>query len=120
MVFHLSSPAHIFISSSPDVGRAEWKLDLRRLLPHDPGMNLSLVGKRALVCGSSAGIGRAAAVELALLGAEVTLLARNAEKLEQVRGSLDASKGQKHSFAVADFASVDSVREVARMLAAGS
>jgi 3-oxoacyl-[acyl-carrier protein] reductase len=77
-------------------------------------MNLSLNGKRALVCGSTAGIGRAAAVELALLGAEVTLLARNAEKLKAVRDSLDASKGQKHHWAAADFANVDSVREAAR------
>lgn len=77
-------------------------------------MELSLVGKRALVCGSTAGIGRAAAVELALLGAEVTLLARNAEKLKAVRDSLDVSKGQKHHWAAADFANVDSVREAAR------
>ncbi len=77
-------------------------------------MELSLVGKRALVCGSTAGIGRAAAVELALLGAEVTLLARNAEKLRAVRDSLDASGGQKHHWAAADFANVESVREVAR------
>ena len=37
-------------------------------------MNLSLVGKNALVCGSSKGIGKAAALELAELGASVTLV----------------------------------------------
>jgi len=80
-------------------------------------MNLSLVGKRALVCGSTAGIGRAAAVELALLGAEVTLLARSAEKLAATAATLDTSHGQKHHWAAADFANVDSVREAARTLA---
>jgi len=45
-------------------------------------MNLDLSGKHALVCGASHGIGRAAAIELAQLGAHVTLLARSREPLE--------------------------------------
>jgi 3-oxoacyl-[acyl-carrier protein] reductase len=45
-------------------------------------MNLDLTGKHALVCGASQGIGRAAAIELAQLGAHVTLLARSREPLE--------------------------------------
>ena len=40
-------------------------------------MDLSIINKKALVCGGSAGIGRAAAIELAALGANVTLMARN-------------------------------------------
>jgi len=67
-------------------------------------MNLQLAGKRALVCGSTQGIGKASAVELALLGAHVTLIARDAEKLEAVRRSLDVSQGQQHHYLVADFA----------------
>jgi len=45
-------------------------------------MNLDLTGKHALVCGGSQGIGHAAAIELAKLGADVTLLARAAGPLE--------------------------------------
>ena len=45
-------------------------------------MNLSLKGKYALVCGASQGIGLAAARELAGLGARITLLARNEERLK--------------------------------------
>lgn len=67
-------------------------------------MNLNLSGKNALVGGSSKGIGRAVAVELALLGANVTLVARHAEALSEVLGSLDASQGQQHDYLVADFA----------------
>lgn len=52
-------------------------------------MNLSLSGRRALVCGASAGIGRAAALELARLGATVTGLARRRERLESLLGELD-------------------------------
>ena len=44
-------------------------------------MDLNLSGKHALVCGASEGIGRAAAVELARLGADVTLLARREDAL---------------------------------------
>lgn len=65
-------------------------------------MDLSLAGKRALVCGSTAGIGRAAAVEIAALGAEVTLLARDEGKLKTAAQGLPATQGQKHSWLVAD------------------
>lgn len=75
-------------------------------------MNLSLSNKNALVGGSTQGIGRAAAIELALLGANVTLLARNAQRLEAVMGELDSSQGQQHHFLVADFADAEEVRRV--------
>lgn len=67
-------------------------------------MNLDLQGKRALVCGSTQGLGYASAVELALLGCSVTLMARNAERLQEAVKTLDASKGQSHGYLVADFA----------------
>lgn len=66
-------------------------------------MDISLVGKRAVVCGSTQGIGRAAAVELARLGASVTLVARNEQMLETVCASLSRSSGQVHTVIVADF-----------------
>ncbi|MEY3398319.1 MAG: hypothetical protein RL220_913 [Bacteroidota bacterium] len=81
-------------------------------------MNLSLKGKRALVCGSTAGIGRAAAIELAGLGATVTLMARNAEKLEETLKKLDTSAGQSHEILVADFSHPAQVQEVISSYAA--
>lgn len=66
-------------------------------------MDLDLSGKFALVCGSSDGIGKAAAIELANMGASICLLARNEEKLKAVQAELDTSKGQEHSYLVADF-----------------
>ena len=62
-------------------------------------MNLDLNGHRALVCGGSEGIGRATAVELAALGARVTVMARSEDKLQDVVQSL----GDGHDYLVADF-----------------
>lgn len=67
-------------------------------------MDLSLVGRRALVCGSSQGIGLAAAICLAELGAEVTLLARDRTRLESACAGLPSSHGQAHAVLAADFA----------------
>lgn len=73
-------------------------------------MNLDLRGKTALVCGASAGIGRACAIELALLGANVTVAARSREKLDALVRELDASKGQKHAALALDLSKPDAAR----------
>ncbi len=74
-------------------------------------MNLSLSGKTALVCGSTQGLGYASAVELALLGTHIVLMARNEEKLVTALQTLDRSKGQEHGFLVADFSHPQQVKE---------
>ena len=56
-------------------------------------MDLNLNGKRALVCGSTRGIGKAIAIELALLGASVTLVARNERALQDTAKELRLSEG---------------------------
>lgn len=72
-------------------------------------MDLSLKGKKALVCGGSGGIGLASAIELSLLGAECTLLARNPEKLDAAVRQLDTAANQRHSWRLADFAHPEEV-----------
>jgi 3-oxoacyl-[acyl-carrier protein] reductase len=74
-------------------------------------MNLSLTNKNALVCGSTQGIGKAIAIELALLGANVTLVARDESKLKTVSAELNSSKGQKHNYLVADFTKPDELKK---------
>ena len=66
-------------------------------------MDLDLTGRRAIVCGSTQGIGKASALELASLGASVTLIARNEEKLKAVLIELNTSRGQKHDHIAVDF-----------------
>lgn len=63
----------------------------------------SLVSRRALVCGSTQGIGRACAMQFARLGATVTLVARDTAALERVCEELPRGDGQKHDWVCADF-----------------
>ncbi len=70
----------------------------------------TLSKKRALVCGSSHGIGRACAVELAKLGAEVTLVARGEPALQEAQAQLSTDSNQVHRFLVADFADPEALQ----------
>jgi len=74
-------------------------------------MNLDLTGRNALVCGSTQGIGKAVAMELAKMGASITLLARNEEKLISVKHELDVSKNQKHKFICVDFTNPELLKQ---------
>ena len=74
-------------------------------------MNLSLEGKNAVVCGSTQGIGLAIAEELALLGANCTLIARNEETLKAAVHNLDIALRQQHNYLVADFSNTSEVKK---------
>ena len=81
-------------------------------------MDLNLSGKHALVCGASVGIGRAAAHELALLGADVTVLARRADALQDVVAALPCEGEQQHGWIAVDVAQGDTLRKQIEALAA--
>ena len=66
-------------------------------------MDFSLHSHRALVGGSTQGIGRAVAEALAAQGATVVLLARDAARLAEVASQLPTPTGQRHAFIAADF-----------------
>ncbi|KRG70619.1 SDR family oxidoreductase [Pseudoxanthomonas dokdonensis] len=82
-------------------------------------MDLDLTGKHALVCGGSVGIGRAAAIELALLGADVTVLARHEAALREVADALPRpGDAQRHGWLVADGNDIAALRQQVAALAA--
>ncbi|SEL14584.1 3-oxoacyl-[acyl-carrier protein] reductase [Maribacter orientalis] len=66
-------------------------------------MNISLKNKKALVGGSSDGIGKAIAQQLAASGASVTLMSHSAEKLQHIVAKLPKDEGQRHQYLVVDF-----------------
>lgn len=74
-------------------------------------MNFNLNNKTALVCGSTQGIGKATAIQLAELGTTVTLIARNEEKLNTILSELSTSNNQKHNYIVADFQNPKALQE---------
>jgi len=80
-------------------------------------MNLDLSGKHALVCGSTQGIGKASAIELALLGASVTLLARDETKLTGMLPELSTQATQKHQYLVADFNFPEQLKTALKLVA---
>jgi len=73
-------------------------------------MDLELEGKRALVTGGSRGIGKAIARALAQEGADVALLARNADALAATVAELTRESGRKVVGVSADTTSDDQVR----------
>ena len=81
-------------------------------------MNIDLSGKRAIVCGSSQGMGQAVAMQFAESGAEVILLARNEEALKKVRDELPCPAGQSHDYLVADFSEPDVLKQRIQKLTA--
>lgn len=79
-------------------------------------MELNLEGKTALVCGSTAGIGKATAIELATLGARVVLMARNPQKLEQTLKELPKTLNQNHESLAVDFSDISAFKAAAETL----
>ncbi len=87
-------------------------------MPNLSALPIRLDGHRALVCGSTQGIGLATALQLAAQGAAVTLMARDADKLAAAVRQLPGEVG--HHTVVANFADPTSVQNaIADYLARG-
>ena len=67
-------------------------------------MQLDLSGKHALVGGASQGIGRATAIELALLGADVTIIGRDTARLASTLAELNSLGTNRYQALVGDYA----------------
>ena len=72
----------------------------------------SLRNKNALVCGSTQGIGKSTAIKLAEMGANITLIARNEDKLKETLKDLPSGEGQNHTYLAADFSKPSELKEI--------
>ena len=68
-------------------------------------MKIDLAGKKALIGGSSKGIGLGIASQFAESGASVCLMARNKSKLEEIINQLPNS--ENHSYLIVDFSNFE-------------
>lgn len=75
-------------------------------------MEIRLNGKNAVVCGSTQGIGKAVALQLAKCGASVTVIARNEKALKSVVSELSRDEHQTHQYICVDFTQPDALRSV--------
>ena len=80
-------------------------------------MDLGLMGKAAIVGGSSRGIGRAIAQTLAQEGCDVAICARGQEELEAAAAEIRAQTGAQVLPLVCDMASYDDIRRLVRQTA---
>jgi 3-oxoacyl-[acyl-carrier protein] reductase len=81
-------------------------------------MELQLTGRRALVTGSSSGLGAATAARLAREGAIVTVQGRNAERAQAVAETIRQTGGEAH-VAIGDLATEAGADQVAAAVQAG-
>jgi NAD(P)-dependent dehydrogenase (short-subunit alcohol dehydrogenase family) len=76
----------------------------------------SVSGKRVLVTGASSGIGRTIAITLAEQGAEVTIVGRNKQRLEE---TMIAMPGSSHEMIVADLTSKEDLKSLPEKVFSG-
>jgi len=70
-------------------------------------MDLGITGRRALVCGGSKGLGRAAGLALAREGVDVVLVARSPDQLKIAAQEIASETGRKITFTPADLTKVE-------------
>ena len=75
-------------------------------------LTTSLKNFNALICGSTSGIGKATAQELAKHGASITLFSRNEKKLKSTLSSLSIIEDQKHQYLIGDFDEYSNIKNI--------
>ena len=83
----------------------------------DPLDHNALTGKTVVITGPTSGLGRAAAHQLAAMGADLILVGRSAEKLERTMSELVRdSESQKFQMVIADMGDLDAVRKASQQI----
>lgn len=72
----------------------------------------SLQGKTVLITGASSGIGQATAIVCSKLGANVTCVGRNEERLQQTLEGMATTEGQQHRAIAADLTTEEGIAAI--------
>ncbi|HVR05525.1 MAG TPA: SDR family oxidoreductase [Solirubrobacteraceae bacterium] len=89
-----------------------WEREMDPRVSRGRTLAQAIAGKRVLITGASSGIGRAAALKVAGAGAIPLLVARNVERLEEVRAEIVAAGGLAYVYA----ADVSDMEEIERLI----
>jgi NAD(P)-dependent dehydrogenase (short-subunit alcohol dehydrogenase family) len=90
-----------------------WERNLDPDLFKDRSLSGAISGKVVLITGASSGIGKACAVKCGEAGAEVLLVARTPEKLEETRAEIEEGGGSAHIHQC-DLSDLDDVERMAK------
>ncbi len=90
-----------------------WERNLDPDLFKDRSLSGAIGGKVVLITGASSGIGRAAAIRCGEAGAEVLLVARTPEKLEETKAEIEEAGGSAHIHQC-DLSDLDDVERMAK------
>jgi NAD(P)-dependent dehydrogenase (short-subunit alcohol dehydrogenase family) len=94
-----------------------WEREMDTDLGRGRSLKDALNGKHVMITGASSGIGRSTALKVAEAGGVPLLIARNVDKLEEVRAEIVAGGGTAYVYA-ADISDMDSIeRLLERVLA---
>jgi NAD(P)-dependent dehydrogenase (short-subunit alcohol dehydrogenase family) len=94
-----------------------WERNLDPDLFRDRSFEGAVNGRTVLITGASSGIGRAAALKIARAGGIPLLVARSADKLEEVRREVEALGGTAYVY-TADLADTESIEQLTRQVLA--
>src|SRR5712664_2652407 len=85
-----------------------------------PELNIDMTGKTCLITGGNSGIGKATALGLARMGANIVIVSRSKEKGEAALAEIVAKSGNRNvELMLADMSSQDSIRKFAGDFKAG-
>ena len=90
-----------------------WERNLDPDLFKDRSLSGAIGGKVVMITGASSGIGRATAIKCGEAGAEVLLVARTPEKLEETKVEIEEAGGTAHLHQC-DLSSIEDVERMAR------
>ena len=90
-----------------------WERNLDPDLFKDRSLSGAIGGKVVLITGASSGIGKAAAIRCGEAGAEVLLVARTPEKLEETKAEVEEAGGSAHIYQC-DLSDLDDVERMAK------